>query len=433
MTARQPWLAPVGRRAAMLTIALMLSGRGVAQAQSPDTILEWNRILLTALATPGALDPTVFFTRPLALMHVAMFDALNSFDRVYTPYVDYVTVSASASRDAAAAQAAHDTLIAMFPGQAAVYDAALATHLGRLPPASAQDGARVGAAAARAVLERRRNDGWNRPSPEYLLPSLPGFWQPVPPANTAAAFVHYPDVAPFIIASARQFLVEPPPVLTSQRYADDFNDVKAVGGVNSTTRTADQTLVAQLFAVVPTVTTTGIPAVWNNLTRDFIRAHNLNDLEAARLYALVNTTFHDALFVSFSGKYLYGLWRPVTAIREAARDGNAATEPDPGFLALIPTPPYPTYPGNYACVASAVARVFIRYFGRNELPFSITWAQPAGPGITRSYNSFRQLAEEAARSRVYGGIHFNFDTTSSFGVCEPLGDYIFENSFRRQP
>ena len=132
-----------------------------------------------------------------------------------------------------------------------------------------------------------------------------------------------------MIGSARQFHPEPPPALTSQRYADDFNEVKALGGVNSTTRTADQTLVARLFAVIPSVTTTGIPAVWNNLTRDLVRARNLNDLEAARLYALINTTFHDALFVSFSAKYLYGFWRPVTAIREAARDGNPATEPDP--------------------------------------------------------------------------------------------------------
>ena len=134
---------------------------------------------------------------------------------------------------------------------------------------------------------------------------------------------------------------------------------------------------------------------------------------------------------SFSGKFLYGLWRPVTAIREAGRDGNPDTAADPKFLALVPTPPYPTYPGNYACIASAMTRVFARYFGRDDLPFSITWAEPAGPGITRSYNSFRHLADEAARSRVYGGIHFDFDTTASFGVCIPLGEYVFANAFRR--
>ena len=434
MPAPQHWLARIGRRVATLTLTLSLSSIAAAQAQSPDAVLEWNRILLTSLGTPGAADPTVFFTRPLAVMHVAVFDALNSFDRIYTPYVGRFEVLSAASREAAVAQAAHDTLVAMFPSQVAIYDSALAAQLSRLNAASAQDGARVGAAAARAVLDLRRNDGWNRGAhPAYVLPNLPGYWLPVPPANATATFAHYPDVTPFVIGSPRQFLVEPPPALSSQRYADDFNEAKALGGINSTTRTADQTLVAQLFAAVPTITTTSIPAVWNNLTRDLIRTHALNDLEAARLYALINTTFHDSLLASFNAKFVYGFWRPVTAIREAARDGNPATEPDPNFLALLGTPPYPTYPGNYACLASAMTRVFARYFGRNDVPFSITWAQPTGPGITRSYNNFRQFADEAARSRVYGGIHFNFDTTSSFGVCEPMGDYIFTNSFRRQP
>jgi hypothetical protein len=411
-------------------LTLAFGSQAVAQPHSPETILEWNRILLATLSTPGATDPTVFFTRPLAVMHVAIFDAINSFDRMYTPYIDWINVPAGAARDAAVAQAAHDALIAMFPSQAAVYDAALAAQLGRLPAAAANDGARVGAAAARAVLERRRNDGWNRAQPQYILPNLPGYWQPVPPANAAATFAHYQDVTPFIIGSARQFQPEFPPALTSERYAEDFNEVKALGRANSTTRTADQTLVARLFAAVPTVTTTPNQGVWNNLTRDLIRSRGLDDIEGARLYALINTTFHDALLTSFTGKFLHGLWRPVTAIREAARDGNPATEPDPDFLALIPTPPYPTYPGNYACIASSMTRVFARYFGRDDLPFSVTWAEPAGPGITRSYTSFRHLADEAARSRVYGGIHFDFDTTASFGVCIPLGEYVFTNAFR---
>jgi hypothetical protein len=330
------------RLACVYVTALILGCGGVAHAQSPETILEWNRILLVTLSTPGATSPTVFFTRGPALMHVAIYDALNSFDQVYTPYFDRVSVPSGASRDAAVAQAAHDTLVAMYPTQTAVYDAALAAQLSRLPATAAQDGARVGAAAARAILELRRNDGWDRPTPSYLLPNLAGYWQPVPPANAAAQFGHYADVTPFVIGHARQFNPEPPPALTSQRYADDFNEVKALGGATSTTRTADQTLVARLFAPIATVTTTSIPAVWNNLARDLVRARNVNDLEAARLYALVTTTFHDALFASFSAKFLYGFWRPVTAIREAAGDGNAATAPDPEFTSLIPTPPYPT-------------------------------------------------------------------------------------------
>jgi hypothetical protein len=375
----------------------------------------------------------VFFTRPLALMHVAIFDAINSFDRRYTPYIDFVHVPPGASRDAAVAQAAHDALLAMFPTQANVYATALAAQLSRLDASGVAGGVQAGAAAARAVVAQRSTDGWNRPAPTYILPSLPGYWQPVPPQNTPAGFVHYADVTPFVIGNMRQFLVAPPPSLNSAVYTTDFNEVKLIGSATSTTRTADQTRVAQLFAAIPTVTTTSIPAVWQNLTRDFVRARGLGDLEAARLYALINTTFHDALFASMSAKYLYGFWRPVTAVREAERDDNPETVADPNFLALLPTPPYPTYPGNYACLASAMTTVFEKYFGRNDIPFSITWAEPNGPGITRSYNSLRQLADEAARSRVYGGIHFNFDTTASFGVCIPLGEYIFENAFRRSP
>jgi hypothetical protein len=403
---------------------------GRAQAQTVETIIEWNQAALTTLGTPGAASPTVFFTRPMSILHVAIFDALNSFDRVYTPYVDFLNVPTGASREAAAAQAAHDTLVSMFPSRQQAFDTLLATQLSRIPAAAAESGAHVGAGAARAILERRANDGWNRPQPTYLLPSLPGYWQPAPPQNAAATFGHYQDVTPFVIGSARQFLVEPPPALSSARYATDFNAVKLIGSATSTTRTADQTLVARLFAAVGT--TTSIPAVWNNLTRDLVRAHGLNDLDAARLFALTNVTFHDALFVSFSGKFLYGLWRPVNAIREAARDGNADTEADPEWVSLIPTPPYPTYPGNYACLASALTRVYARVFGRDDLPFSVTWTEANGPGWTRPYSGFSQLGDEAAKSRVYGGIHFDFDTTSSFGVCNPLGDYVYENTFRRR-
>jgi hypothetical protein len=418
------------RITSLLTVLILLAPATPLRAQTAETVIEWNRILLTTLGTPGATSPTVFFTRPLALMHVAIFEALNSIDRRYTPYRDYVSAPADASREAAAAQAAHDTLAAMFPTQREVYAAALAAQLGRLPAAAAASGSAVGAATARAILELRAQDGWNRSPPDYLLPSLAGYWQPVPPQNAAATFTHYPDVVPFVVDNARQFMVEPPPALNSALYATDFNEAKSLGSATSTTRTADQTLVARLFAGIGT--TTGIPAIWNNLTRDFARMHRLNELDTARLFALVNMTFHDTLFASFSGKFLYGLWRPTTAIREADRDGNAATASDPNWTSLIPTPPYPTYPGNYACLSIGITRILEREFGRDDIPFTVTWTEAGGPGWVRSYNGLRQIADEAARSRIYGGIHFTFDTTSSVGVCRPLADYVFDNTLRRR-
>src|SRR5687767_5217300 len=170
---------------ALAVVGVLVFPHG-ARAQGVDTIIEWNRILLTTLGTPGATDPNVFFTRPLSMMHIAIFDALNSVEPRYTPYIDRVDVPSGASADAAAAQAAHDTLVAMFPARREIYGAALATQMGRIPAAAAQSGARVGAAAARAVIDRRADDGWNRPPIVYTLPSLPGFWQPVPPQNAAA-------------------------------------------------------------------------------------------------------------------------------------------------------------------------------------------------------------------------------------------------------
>ena len=400
-----------------------------ALAQNPETIIEWNQALITTLSTPGASDPNIFFTRPIAMLNVAIFDAVNSFSRVYTPYFMAVDVAADASPDAAAAQAAHDVLVSMIPGQRSVYDTLLASQLSRIAAGPAQRGAAAGAAVASAIVQLRANDGWNRPPVPYTLPSLPGYWQPVPPQNTAATFAHYQDVAPFVIGSRTQFTPAAPPALNSSLYANDFNQTKAIGSATSTTRTADQTLVARLFAAVGT--TTSIPAVWLNLTRDLVRARALNGLDAARLYALVGVTIHDALLTSFSSKFQYGLWRPVTAIREAERDENPATVADPGWLALIPTPPYPTYPGNYACLASSATRVFARAFGRDDIPFSVTWTEAGGPGWTRNYARFTHLAEEAAMSRVYGGIHFDFDTQAGFAGCLPLADYVYDNAFRR--
>ncbi|MFN2444000.1 MAG: vanadium-dependent haloperoxidase [Vicinamibacterales bacterium] len=408
-------------------VAIVGVPQGVC-AQDAEVVIEWNRLLQTTFTTPGAQSPTVFFTRPFAMVHVAMFDALNSIDYLYTPYATRADAAPTASRAAAAAQAAHDVLAALYPNQRPIFAAALTATLARVGGEPAREGARVGAAAAQAILDLRNTDGWNRVPPPYLLPNLPGYWQPVPPQNTPAALTHYPDVQSFVIGHARQFLVEPPPALTSDRYAADFNEAKSLGAVTSTTRTADQTMVARLWAAIGT--TTPVTGVYSNLVRDLARSHGLSGLETARLYALVNIAVHDALLISFTGKYLYGLWRPTTAIRAADRDGNPATEADPTWSALIPTPAYPTYPGNMSCIGASAARVLERFFGRDDIAFTVTWAQAEGPGVTRRYNGFRQLADEEGRSRVYGGIHFTFDTLASFGVCVPLADYAFANYLR---
>lgn len=415
------------RWAVAAAFAVWTATPGSGAAQDRETVIEWNQILQTALTVPGALPPSIFFTRPYAMTHVAIFDALNSIDYVYTEYATRAEVPAQASREAAVAQAARDVLVAQFPNQRATFDAALAATLNRLPPEAAAAGAEVGAAAARACVGLRANDGWSAVPPQYLNPDLPGYWQPVPPANLPAGLTHYSDVTGFTIGSGRSWLVEPPPALTSERYARDLNEVKAIGSATSTTRTEEQTQMARLWANVGTPTTA--PGVWNNVVRDIARARNLNGLETARIYALLNMGVHDALLVSITSKYVYGFWRPTTAIRGADRDGNAATERDGEWLALLVTPPYPSYPGNMACIGGVSSRILARLFGRDDIAFSVTWATPTG-GVTRPYNGFRQLADEEARSRVYGGIHFEFDSLSSMGTCTALADYVVDNQLR---
>jgi hypothetical protein len=364
------------------------------------------------------------------MVQVAVFEALNSIDPQYVPYVTVVNVPAGASRDAAAAQAAHDVLVAVMPSLKSTFDTALATSLGRIDANSAAAGSAVGAAAASVILANRADDGWDRTAAPYILPSLPGYWQPTPPANLAATFVQYQDVQGFILASARSLLVGAPPELTSERYAADFNEVKTIGAANSTVRTANETTIANTWASVGN--TTSPIAAWNTAMQDLTRTRNLNGLDAARMFALGNMTMHDGLWVTFTGKFNYGLWRPVTAIREAARDNNPATEADPTWLPLLATPPYPSYPGNMTCVGASTAALLAQVLGRDDLPFTITWTATGGGTITRSYHGLRQAADEQARSRVLGGIHFTFDNLASFGVCTQLGEYAAANVLRKK-
>jgi hypothetical protein len=418
-------------RHVLLALLSVLLVRLPAVAQpSTEIVLEWNQVLRTALATPGAHPANVSVTRPFAIMHVAIFDALNAFDPRFVPYLPGVVVTSNASADAAVAQAAHDVLSALMPTQAAVFQRQLAATLERIDPQSAAAGSAVGSTAARAILQARANDSWNRGAGAYRLAPLPGYWQPTPPNNANATFVRYPNVLGFIITNARGLLVESPPALVSSRYAADFNEVKALGGVDSTQRTAEQTQVARLWAAVGT--RTDAVAAWNIAMTDVARTQRLTALDAARMFALANMTAHDALKASFTSKFRYALWRPVTAIREAARDGNPDTEADPAWTPLVVTPSYPTYPGNMACLGAAFARAAARVLNRDDVNVSITWPMNSGEPVTRTYAGLRQIADELARSRQFAGVNFQFDNLSSFGVCTGLADYAADNYLRQR-
>ncbi len=416
----------------LLTLAIFICTQAPAWAfnhnltVANDVVLQWNRVLMETVRTPGQQPATIMPVRSYAMMHAAMFDAVNSIEGSHTPYLTDIPGSPNASIEAAAAQAAHDVLAALYPTRVAIFDAELAISLMGINENRAKQGTRVGEIVAERLLAARENDGWNVTPPAYSLPATPGNWQPTPPTNAAAQFTHYGSVIPFGITSGTQFQPNPPPAMTSELYAKDLNEIKEIGSVGSATRTADQTKVAQLWAAVGTPT--NFLFVWNNVARSVSVSRNLTTVEKARLFALINMSLHDALQTTFASKFVYGLWRPVTAIRRADEDGNASTTQDANWSSLIASPPYPSYAGNNAAIGTSQSTMFALFFGRDDIAFQHTW-EGAG-GATRSYAGFGAMADEEAEARIYGGIHYRFDNVAGQSVGQNVANYIFANVMR---
>jgi hypothetical protein len=388
-----------------------------------DLVIDWNEHLLQSMAV--SQPARVPLSRNMAIVHVAMFDAVNAIDRSYEPYYADVHASHGASPEAAAAQAAHDTLTALYPSRQALFDAELAEDLADIPAGRARQGTEIGAEVARQILALRANDGASA-IVSYTPPNNdPGQWQPTPPDNLAATSAHVPLVTPFATQSSTQFRPGPPPALTSPEYAAAFNETKALGSVNSTARTADQTLVAGLWRQA-----LSNHQVWNRIAQDVTVAEDTNLADTARVFALMNMALHDGLQTSFGAKFHYGLWRPVTAIRRADEDGNPATEADPNWTTLHPTtPPYPTYSGNAATVGATCATVLADVFGA-DTAFQFDWGRQGFAGVTRSYDSFWAAADEQARSRIYGGIHFSFDSAAGQQIGADVAGYVMGHYLR---
>ena len=385
-----------------------------------DVVLQWNRVMMATLAVPGQQPATVFNARTTSMVHLAMFDAVNSIDGGYTKYLTEVPGTKNASAEAAAAQAAHDVLVALFPTRVAIFAAELELSLEGIDENRARQGRTIGAIAAANMIAARSSDGWSATPPVYVLPTTPGNWQPTPPANAAASFTHFGNVLPFGTTSSVQFTPNPPPAMTSAQYAADLNEAKSLGKSDSITRTADQTQIAQVWVVGPGVT-------WNNVARNAAIAKGNSLIENARLFALLQMTFHDSLQATFTSKYTYGLWRPIHAIRRADEDGNASTEADPTWNSLIVSPPYPTYAGNAAGHGMGQATILAQFFGRDDIPVTINFTSPVA---TRSYPGFVAIADEQARSRIYGGIHFTFDSSAGQSIGRNVANFIFGNLLR---
>lgn len=383
-----------------LAAAALVALSSSASARA-DAVTDWNVHAVNALVGTAGQSPTVS-TAHLAMVHGAAHDAVNSIEGRYEPYLVEVRARDWYSKDAAAATAAYRVLASLLPPQqpalGAHYDASLAA----IPDGRAKDGGvAVGEIAAAAMLAARQDDGRFPANPyRFPAPATPqdpwpaGQWRPVLPGfgNDPAAWIK--DVEPFLIRDPARFGTDGPHPLTSKRYAREFEEVKSLGSLTSTTRTTDQTDMARFWAEGP--------QIWTRVARQLAADRGLRTAEKARLFALLYLTGADSLISAWDDKARWLFWRPLTAIREADRDGNPATDADAGWLPLINNPPYTDHPSGLSSISAAMGETLTAVFG-NRVRFSAT---SASSNTTRSYRSFADAVDEVVDARVYSGIHF---------------------------
>jgi len=393
----------------------------MAETTKPvSQVVQWNRTLLVIVRTPGAQPATIHPTRSFAIMHAAIYDAVNAIEGTHQPYLVRLGASHFASQEAAAAAAAHEVLVKLYPSFQATLDAQLQQALAQLPSRGKADGISIGNTVADRILALRNNDGSNAQPIPYVFGNASGDYQSTPPNfPKQPQFTHWSRVTPFALESASQFRPGGPPRLTGDRYSDAFDQVKLLGIAGSTTATPDQALTGRFW-------NGAIQNYWNEIAQTASLAHGLTTAQNARLFALLNLTFADGVIAFYDAKYTYNFWRPVTAIRAAAADGNPDTEADPNWLPEVGnTTPDPSYPGAHAVISAAGAEVLISFFHTDHLEFSVT--SEVMPGVERSFTSFPAAAEEATLSRIFAGVHFLFDLTTGQRLGSDIADFIVDN------
>jgi membrane-associated phospholipid phosphatase len=391
----------------------------VSSASSVNPVIEWNRTLLVILRTAGAQPPTIHSTRSFAILHASIFDAVNNIDGTYSPYLVRLSdVSRLASQPAAADQAAHDVLVALYPTFQTTLDAELQQDLAQIPAGQDRtDGVIVGQKVAAQILAFRSTDGANVTLPPFIPGNQPGDYQFTPPNFAPADFIQWPQVTPFVLARADEFRPGPPPHLTSEEYTRAFDEVKSFGLITSTTRTPEQTLIGRFW-------NGNIQDFWNEIAQTAALRHHLGLARSARLFALLNISLADTTIAFFEAKYTYQFWRPVTAVELAGDDGNPNTEPDPNWLPLsVKTAPDPSYPGAHSAISFAGAEVLKSDLG-DRFTFDVT--SESLKGVTRHFTSFSAAAQEAGLSRIYAGQHFRTDHVSGKGLGANVAESIVD-------
>ena len=398
--------------------ACMLCSVSVARA---DVVTEWNALMQQTVAVAPS-NPNLQ-TRWGAITQLAVFEAVNSITGDYVPYIGTIVAPPGASAEAAAIVAAHNALVGLRPFSAATLTPIRDLHLSAIPDSQAKaDGIAVGEAAAAAMLALRENDGWNAPS-TYVPGDGPGVWRPVPVGNPptlpAPLLPGWGQVTPFGLESGSQFRLQAPPHLQTEKYANDLNEVKLLGRVDSPFRSQDRTDVAKVYASASPV------LVWNAPARQISVARGYSVSKNARNFALLAMAMVDASIAMWDTKYTYSFWRPTTAIQLADTDGNPLTEADPTWTPLINTPAHPSYASGHASVSGAAKAVVEELFGKDG--HSITVSTPAVPGVVLHYTSWDEVTNDIDDARIYGGIHYRFDQEKGAHLGMQVGKYILKN------
>ena len=399
-------------------------------AKAGDPIADWNAIIEKAVRTAGAPPPVAALD--FAIVHLAIYDAVESIDRRYEPYHALVP-GASGSLSAAAAKAGHDVLAKLFPTQGPTLDTEYTNYLTANGIDPFDPGVAVGALAAADILALRSNDGRFPPNPPPFLGSTAiGQWRPTPsllpgpPPSFAPGLTPWvAKVTPFAMNSDSQFRVDPPPDLASDTWAEDYTEVKSLGELDSTTRTADQTEIGYFWA-------DSGPLLWQNALR-FISRNYLDSVgDAARMFALADTALADAQIACWDSKYFYNFWRPITAIRLGAEIANPGTDPNPDadWQPLINTPNFPEYPSGHNSVSGAVSHMLGLFFGTDEVSFQMTTTNSNALQKTRFYTRFSQAEDEVIVARIYVGIHYRTSDRVARAQGIQVADWVFKNFFR---
>lgn len=378
-----------------------------ASAARADVIMDWNA-KGEAIGVEKQL-PNTPNTRALAMMHLAMFEVVNAIEQRYAPYKLKLTADRGLPKEAAAASAAYEVLVALYPDQKQGLDGLLSSSLAAIPNSDAKAKAvELGKKAAADMLLLRRNDGIDAVE-TYRPMTRPGVYVPttVPIESTSGA------MTPWVMGTGSQFRPGPPPALDSETWTRDVNEIREFGARNSTQRTPEQTTIARFWFQ------TG-PRTYNPIARQIATAKGMDVVDCARLYALVSMAAADAFIAVFDAKYAYNLWRPITAIRNADQTSNPQTPRDASWQPLGTTPMHPEYPCAHCITAAAVASVLEKTVGTDV--GEITLTSSTAPNVTRKWTRLQDYADEVSSARIYAGFHYRFSTRAANEMGKRIGE-----------